>query len=180
MGWGRGSYTCGNGLAGDRDPRQNRERGGGRRLGRWWPLGVGHRLDPAGGREGVRASLGGVGLEEDRMGTSGRRRTGWGGAEEVAARGVNSWARMVVRRRGRWPGTRAGSRVRMVTGCPGGQATTAACRRTCGPTVAVARCRRRRVAYRHADWRWHATGGRQAAAAKGCRGPVAREQGERK
>jgi hypothetical protein len=77
--WGGGSYTCANGLAGDRGPSQNREWGGGHRLGWWWPSGIGHRLDPAGGGEGIWACRGGVGLEEDMMGTSGWRRTSWAG-----------------------------------------------------------------------------------------------------
>jgi hypothetical protein len=51
-----------------------------------WPVvAAGRRLDPAGGGEGVQAGRGGVGPEEDRMGTPGWRRTGWGGVEELAA-----------------------------------------------------------------------------------------------
>jgi hypothetical protein len=80
--WGGGSYTYGNDLAGDRGPSQNRERGGGHRLGRWWPPGVRHRLDPTHGEEGVWADQGGDGLEEDRMGMPGWRKIGRGGAEE--------------------------------------------------------------------------------------------------
>jgi hypothetical protein len=81
-GWGGGSYTSGNDLPGDHGPSQNRERGGGHRLGQWWPSGVRRRHDPVGGGESIRAGRGGVGLEEDRMGMLGWRRTGWGGVEE--------------------------------------------------------------------------------------------------
>jgi hypothetical protein len=81
-GWGGGSYTSGNDLAGDRGPCQNRERGGGHRLDWWWLPGIGRCLDPAGGEEGVGAGREGVGSEEDRMGMPGWRRTRWGGAED--------------------------------------------------------------------------------------------------
>jgi hypothetical protein len=114
------------------------------------------------------------GPEEDRMRTPGRRRIGWGRAEEVAARGVDSRARTAVRRQERWPSARAGGQARMVTGLPGGQATMVACKRAWGPTVVVVRCRRRWVIGGRAVrwWRWRAAGGdgRQASVRAGGSG----------
>jgi hypothetical protein len=172
-----GSYTCNNSLAGDRGPRENRERGGGHRLGRWWPSSVGRRLDPAGSGEGIWAGGGqdaDARAKEDRLGQGGGgggprcRQPGKDGGQEArtVAERAGRWPGKDGDRAARWPGNDGG--LQAGVGADGGGGALQAMmgdRRACGPVVAVARCRRRWAAgeragrrQRHAGqwWRWRA------------------------